>query len=139
MKVITIFVAVSLVFIAFIFFATVSLAQQPKPAQDVPKYEVQNQETFAATVQEVKDYHCPVSGSLGTHLVLKTATGGTYEAHLAPAAFLKEFDMIFKQGDSVTVTGTKVTFDGKPAVLARLIKVKNETFMFRDEKGRPLW
>jgi hypothetical protein len=32
-----------------------------------------------------------------------------------------------------------VTFDGKPAVLARLIKVKNETFMFRDEKGRPLW
>jgi len=139
MKLITALVLVSLALIAFIFFTTVSAAQHPSPAQDAPKFDVQNQETFTATVQEVKDYHCPISGSLGTHLVLKAANGGNYEAHLAPAAYLKEFGMIFKQSDAVTVTGTKVTFDGKPAVIVRQIKVKNETYLFRDEKGRPLW
>jgi uncharacterized protein YdeI (BOF family) len=119
--------------------AAAQQAGQTQPGQDVPKFDPKNQEVITATVQEVKDYHCPVTGSLGTHLTVKTTTGGTYEAHLAPAAFLKEFGMNFKQWETVTITGTKVTFDGKPAILARLIKVNNETYMFRDEKGRPLW
>ncbi|MBZ5523679.1 MAG: alcohol dehydrogenase catalytic domain-containing protein [Acidobacteriia bacterium] len=46
---------------------------------------------------------------------------------------------VWVPADVITITGTKVTFDGKPAVLARVIKYKNETYLFRDEKGRPLW
>lgn len=118
---------------------TGTAAQQAQPAQAVPSFDPQQQETFTAVVSEVKDYHCMVSGTMGTHLVLKSYNGGVYEAHLAPAKFMKEYDIHFKASDVVTVTGTKVTFDGKPAILARVIKLRNETFTFRDEKGRPLW
>lgn len=118
---------------------TGTVAQQPGPAQDVPKFDPQKQETFTGVVSEVKNYHCPVTGTLGAHLAVKAYNGVVYEAHLAPADFMKEFGISFKPADVITITGTKVTFDGKPAVLARVIKYKNETYLFRDEKGRPLW
>lgn len=125
-------------FLAVLLLGALSVAQQSKPAPDVPKFDPQNQETITAVVKEVKDYRCPVSGSLGAHLELKSGDT-TYEVHLAPTAYLKDFEMVINAGDSVTVTGTKVMYDGKPAILARVVKVKNDTYLFRDEKGRPLW
>ena len=125
-------------FFGVLLLVTLAAAQRGKLAPDAPKFDPKNQETITATVKEVKDFHCPVSGSLGAHLELKS--GDTdYEVHLAPAAYLKEFEMYIKAGDTVTVTGTKVMFEGKPAILARVVKVKNDTYLFRDEKGRPLW
>lgn len=119
----------------------IAAAQQaaPRTGQDVPKYDPAKQEAITGTIEVIHDYQCPVSGSLGTHITLKAFSGGTFEAHLAPAAFLKEFGVKFNQSDTVTLTGTKVMFDGKPAILVRTAKVRNETFMFRDDKGRPLW
>lgn len=113
-----------------------ALGAQNKP--DVPKYDPSHQQTFTGIVGQVKDYHCPVSGTVGTHLALKEITE-TLEVHMAPAAFLKEYGIVINPGEKIQVTGVKVNFDGKPAVLARSVSVRNETFTFRDEKGRPLW
>ena len=115
-----------------------SRAQQKPTVADVPKYDVASQQTISGTIQEVKDYPCPVSGSLGTHLAIK-AGGELLEAHLAPAAFLKEYGMSFKVGDSVKVLGVRAMFDGKPAILVREITVGDVTATFRDDKGRPAW
>lgn len=105
---------------------------------DVPKYDVSHQQVFTGIVGQVKDYHCPVSGTVGTHLAVKEITE-TLEVHMAPATFLKQYGIVISPGEKVQITGVKVTFDGKPAVLARSVSVRNETFTFRDEKGRPLW
>lgn len=37
------------------------------------------------------------------------------------------------------VTGSRVTFDGKPAIIAAEVKKGGETLKLRDEKGRPVW
>jgi DNA/RNA endonuclease YhcR with UshA esterase domain len=113
-------------------------AQQKPTSSDVPKYDVASQQTVSGTIQEVKDYQCPVSGSLGTHLAIKTGSE-VLEAHLAPAAFLKEYGMSFKPGDSVKVVGVRAMFDGKPAILVREITMGDVTATFRDDKGRPAW
>jgi len=113
-------------------------AQQKPATADVPKYDVDSQQTISGTIQEVKDYPCPVSGSLGTHLAIK-AGSEILEAHLAPAAFLKEYGISFKVGDSVKVAGVRLMFDGKPAILVREITMGDVTVTFRDDKGRPAW
>jgi DNA/RNA endonuclease YhcR with UshA esterase domain len=113
-------------------------AQQKPTTSDMPKYDVASQQTISGTIQEVKDYPCPVSGSLGTHLAIK-AGSEILEAHLAPAAFLKEYGISFKVGDSVKVVGVRAMFDGKPAILVREITMGAVTATFRDDKGRPAW
>ncbi len=114
-------------------------SQEKKPQREaVPGYDTANQETFTGSVLEIKEYKCPVTGTVGSHLALKGANE-VIEVHLAPVAFMKEYGIVFKTGDKLDVVGTRVTFAGKPALLARSAKVGRETFLFRDEKGRPLW
>ncbi|PYP85973.1 MAG: hypothetical protein DMG65_19855 [Candidatus Angelobacter sp. Gp1-AA117] len=125
-----------LIAILFIGVFAALLGAQNKP--DVPKYDLSHQQVFTGIVGQLKDYQCPVSGMIGTHLALKEITE-TLEVHMAPAAFMKEYGIVIHPGEKVQVTGVKVLFDGKPAVLARSVSVRNETFSFRDEKGRPLW
>ena len=125
--------------LALLSLTMLAVAQEKKAANpEVPRYDVAAQQTITGSIQEIKDYKCPVTGSIGTHLAIKTLAG-TLEAHLAPASFLKNYGIEFKQWQDVKIIGVKVTFDGKPAVLVRQLTVANETYTFRDEKGRPLW
>jgi DNA/RNA endonuclease YhcR with UshA esterase domain len=110
------------------------IAQDKAP----PKYDVAAQQTVEGTVQEVKDYKCPVTGTIGSHITIKTS-GGALEVHMAPATFLKDYEMKLQAGDSVKVVGVKFTFEGQPAMLARSVTIGHATFTFRDDKGRPLW
>ncbi len=132
MKNIRITVAVALGFFGG---AVCSLIAQDKAP---PKYDVAAQQTVQGTIQEVKDYKCPVSGTLGSHITIKTFDG-TFEVHLAPRTFLKEDEMVLRVGDNVKIVGVKLVYDSRPAILARTLTIGQETFFFRDEKGRPLW
>ena len=119
--------------------ATVRVAaQRSSSPQNVPKYNIAQEQTVKGVVQEVKDYRCPISGAVGTHISIRTELGNL-EVHMAPAKFFKDYELLMRKGDSVIVTGNKVEFDGKPAMVARLVIIGRETFTFRDEKGRPNW
>jgi DNA/RNA endonuclease YhcR with UshA esterase domain len=127
--------------ILFGFLLLVAMAatqQQKQSDMAVPAYSTSQEQAFSGTILEVKDYQCPVTGTIGSHIAVK-GTSDTLEVHLAPAKFLKQYDIVLKPGDQVTVTGIKFTFDGKPAMLARLVVVGRDTFRFRDDKGRPEW
>jgi hypothetical protein len=39
----------------------------------------------------------------------------------------------------VEVTGSRVTLEGKPAIVAAKVKKGSEVLKLRDETGRPLW
>jgi DNA/RNA endonuclease YhcR with UshA esterase domain len=104
----------------------------------LPRYDLAREVRIKGEILEVKNYDCPISGTMGAHLMLQTAEG-VVEAHLAPAAFLSEYQMSFAKGDKVEVLGTKVTFHDAPALLARQVTRDQCDYFFRDAKGRPLW
>jgi DNA/RNA endonuclease YhcR with UshA esterase domain len=76
---------------------------------------------------------------MGSHLTLKLADGKTIEVHVATTQFLKAYELIFKSGDQVEVTGSKVKFQGVDTIFAREIKRGNEIMVLRDKGGQPVW
>jgi len=117
--------------------AIVSQEKNP-PAQHNYAYDQATQQSFEGIVIEAKDYSCPVSGGVGSHITLKGEIG-TIEVHLAPATFMKQYEISINKGDRLTVVGSKIVFEGKPALIAKTVVLGRDTFNFRDPKGRPLW
>jgi DNA/RNA endonuclease YhcR with UshA esterase domain len=119
--------------------APVAAGQKSEPGVAVPKYDRAAEATFKGTVEEVRNRQCPVSGGMGSHLILKLSTGNTIEVHLATTKFVKTYDLFFNKGDVVTVVGTKVQFEGVETIFAREVTRGGSTFIFRDKDGTPVW
>ena len=113
--------------------------QKSDPGVAVPKYDPAAETTFKGTVEEVRDRQCPVSGGIGSHLILRLSPSKTIEVHLASAKFVKTYDLVFNKGDVVTVVGTKVQFEGVETIFAREVTRGGATFIFRDKNGTPIW
>jgi hypothetical protein len=113
--------------------------QKPNPGVTVPKYDPAAEATFKGTVEEVRDRQCPMSGGMGSHLLLRLSPTETIEVHLASTKFVKTYDLVFSKGDVVTVIGTKVFFEGVETIFAREVTRGSETFVFRDKDGKPIW
>jgi hypothetical protein len=71
-------------------------------------------------------------------VLLKTDQGGLM-VHLGPGWYLDEKKCAVKVGDTVEVTGSKVTLNNQPALIAREIKVNGATLKLRDDQGLPVW
>jgi hypothetical protein len=115
------------------------LAQQNQSNAAVPKYDPAAETIVKGTVDEVRDRQCALSHGVGSHVMLKLADGKLIEAHIAPAKFVKAYDLAFNKGDQLEITGTKVNFEGVETIFAREIKRGSDTFAFRDKEGRPIW
>ncbi len=109
------------------------------PGAGVPKYNPASEAVFKGTVQEVRDRQCPVSGGMGSHVVLKLEDGSTIEVHLATKKFVQEYELVFGVGDELEVTGSKVNFEGVDTIFAREVKRGNDVYVFRDKDGKPVW
>ncbi len=121
--------------LGLVLFAVAAAAQK---ASKVP-YDPSTEAKIKGEIEEVKEFECPVSGTLGFHIVLK-APDHTYTVHVAAAKFIKEYEITFAKGDQVVVVGSKVKLaDGQEAILAREITRGQSTYAFRDKTGRPLW
>lgn len=107
------------------------------PSQDY-KYDTSKQLVVEGVVEEVKDYQCPISGTVGAHLTVRQA-GGIIEVHLGPATFMKKYEIVINKGDKVAIQGSKILFEGKPALLAKTVAIDTTTYAFRSADGKPLW
>jgi len=120
--------------------AAITLVSQeknsPKPVSYT--YTQSSEQTMRGWVVETKDFQCPVTGTMGSHITVKNETS-SIEVHLAPASFMKQYEINIRKGDNVTVVGSKITFEGKSALIAKSVAVGQETFNFRDPSGKPLW
>ncbi len=119
-----------------VFAVTVPLLAQ-KAATDTPKYDPKSEVTINGTIDDIKDFTA-AKGDIGTVLVVKTATD-TFDVRLCPNSFLKEFAVTFNKGDKVEITGSKVTIEDKPVILAREVVLGNNTLVLRDKQGAPVW
>jgi hypothetical protein len=71
-------------------------------------------------------------------VTLKTDQGSLI-VHLGPGWFLDEKKFAVKVGDTVEATGSKVTLQNQPALIAREVKAKGATLKLRDDQGFPVW
>ena len=120
-------------------FAPAVVGQKSEPGVAVPKYDPATEATFKGTVEEVRNRQCPVSGGMGSHLILRLSPTTTIEVHLATTKYVKTYDLVFNKGDVVTVVGSKVQFEGVETIFAREVTVGSATYSFRDKNGTPIW
>ncbi len=95
-------------------------------------------ETLSGTVESI-DKITPSKGMMsGVHLSLKTDKE-TISVHLGPEWYIERLDTKIEKGDKVEVKGSRVTFAGKPAIIAAEVKKGDNVLTLRDSTGIPAW
>lgn len=101
-------------------------------------YDPATVETVTGKVEAVETM-TPMKGmGAGIHLKLKTDSG-IIPVHLGPAWYIDRLDTRIEKGDRVEVKGSRVTFAGKPAIIAQEVKKGGEVLKLRDQSGIPVW
>ena len=101
-------------------------------------YNTNTVETVSGEVIAV-NHITPTNGmSYGVHLELKTEKE-MVSVHLGPGWFIENQDITIEPKDKVEIKGSRVTFDGKPAIIAAEVKKGDEVLKLRDQNGVPVW
>jgi hypothetical protein len=95
-------------------------------------------ETVSGIIESV-DKVTPMKGmNSGVHVVLKTGKE-TISVHLGPEWYVERLDTKIQKGDTIEVKGSRVTFAGKPAIIAAEVKKGDDVLVLRDTSGIPAW
>jgi hypothetical protein len=90
-------------------------------------------------VVEAVEQITPTKGmSHGIHLKVNT-DAETIAVHLGPAWFIERQDISIQKGDTIEVKGSKITFNGAPAIIAAEVEKGDTELKLRDENGFPVW
>jgi hypothetical protein len=101
-------------------------------------YDPKAVETISGEIVKV-ERGTPMRGmSAGVHLVLKTDKE-QISVHLGPQWYLENQDVKIEPKDRVEITGSRVTVQGTPAIIAAEVKKGDQTLKLRDEAGVPVW
>ena len=101
-------------------------------------YDPKTVETITGQVVKV-DRITPLKPmSAGVHMTVKT-NKEEISVHLGPAFYLENQDVKIAAKDKVEVKGSRVTFEGKPAIIAAEVKKGDEVLKLRDDNGFPMW
>jgi len=100
-------------------------------------YDPKTVETVNGTVKSV-DIVKSRGMSDGVHVMLATGTE-VIPVHLGPAWYLEHQDVVLAAGDKVSVRGSRVTYGGKPAIIAAEVTRGANVLVLRDEQGFPRW
>ncbi len=76
--------------------------------------------------------------STGIHLKVKTKSE-TIAVHLGPSWYLDNQEIQFKEGDEITITGSKINYQNAPAIIAVEIVKGDDVLLLRDKTGFPVW
>ena len=101
-------------------------------------YDPKTVETVSGEVTSVQQM-TPMKGmGPGVHLTLKTDKE-TVDVHLGPAWYIERQDIKIAAGDKIEVKGSRITYQGKPAIIAAEIHKGDEVLVLRDANGIPMW
>lgn len=101
-------------------------------------YDPTTVETFTGEVISVEQL-TPVQGMYyGIHCLLKTGKEKV-SVHLGPSWYIERLDTQILPGDNIEVTGSRVTIQGQPAIIAARIKKGDALLMLRNDQGIPAW
>jgi hypothetical protein len=101
-------------------------------------YNAQTVETISGEVVSV-DRITPVKGmSYGVHVTLKTDKE-TISVHLGPGWYIENQDVKVAPKDRIEVKGSRITFEGAPAIIAAEVRKGDDILVLRDASGFPVW
>ncbi len=95
-------------------------------------------ETLSGEVTKVERFTAGRGMGQGVHLTLKTATE-TLDVHLGPSWYLEQQGFTVATGNKLDITGSRITFQGKPAIIASELKKGNQVLILRNAQGVPAW
>ena len=101
-------------------------------------YDPKTVETIQGKVLSVEKTAPAKNRGYGVHLMLQTDKE-TIPVHLGPASYIEKQTPRIEINDTVSVTGSRVTVDGKPAIIAAQVKKGNDILKLRGENGVPAW
>ncbi len=58
---------------------------------------------------------------------------------LGPSLYVDKLPVKIKVLDKIQVTGSKVTWEGKPVILAAEVKIADQVLKLREPNGTPVW
>jgi hypothetical protein len=101
-------------------------------------YDPKTIETITGEVVSVSSI-TPNKG-MGAGVYMSVNTGKeTLSVHLGPSWYVENQDVKIEPKDKVEVKGSKITFGGKPAIIAMEVKKGDEVLKLRDDAGFPVW
>lgn len=74
----------------------------------------------------------------GIHLTVKTGKE-TIPVHLGPAWYIENQTVRFAPGDKIQVKGSRIMYEGKPALVAAEVRRGDEVLTLRGADGFPAW
>lgn len=95
-------------------------------------------ETLSGAVVNVNRITPARGMASGVHLMLKTEKE-TISVHLGPSWFIENQDTKIEEKDTIEIKGSRINFDGKPAIIAAEVIKGDQRLKLRDENGIPLW
>jgi hypothetical protein len=120
--------------------ATIALGQ-PGPGRGAGgrMYDPATVETVSGVVQRVDQVKGKAGGrGSGIHLLLKTDKE-EIAVQLGPAWYVEKQPLKIAPQDQVEVRGSRITYDGKPAIVAAEVTKGDLVLKLRDAAGAPLW
>lgn len=104
----------------------------------VRMYNPQTEQTVSAIVQKVEMFTPRKGMAIGIHLQANV-NDKLLDIHLGPAWFIKNQELQIMEGDELEITGSMITYNGVEALIAKSLKLDEDTLVLRDDTGRPVW
>jgi len=101
-------------------------------------YDAKTVETIGGKVLSIEKTTLAKRRGYWVQLMLQTGNE-TIPVQLGPAWFIDRHTPRIEANDTITVTGSRVTMDGRPAIVAADITRGNELLKLRDDNGMPVW
>jgi hypothetical protein len=137
----------SVAFITIGFLAASVALGQPGPGRGGGRgtgpglYNPATVETVSGVVQHVEQVKGKGGGKgrgYGIHLLLKTDKE-EIAVHLGPGWYVEKQPLKIAPQDQIEVRGSRITYDGKPAIVAAEVKKGDQVLKLRDAAGIPVW
>jgi len=101
-------------------------------------YDPKTVETISGEITAV-DRITPAKGMSGGIHMNVTTNKETISVHLGPGFYIENQDVKLEAKDKVEVKGSRITFGGKPVIIAAEVKKGDEVLKLRDDAGFPVW
>lgn len=94
--------------------------------------------TYTGVIKEVIKKESKRGAQIGVHLIIETKEE-LLDVHVGPNWYLDQLRFGFEEESMIVVTGSRITYEGKPAVIAKSIDFKGREYKLRADDGRPAW
>jgi hypothetical protein len=103
-----------------------------------PRYDPATVVDLDATVIDIREA-AKDGPSPGISLVVRRQSDAALTVYLGPTPFIRSFEITFRKGDRIHITGSRLKLNGETLILAREVRKESTTLYLRGKNGEPYW